>query len=298
MQHEYFDDEWDPTAPVFYSDGADGDDDNGVVGVPAAPVWSDGDQRAEAALRAELKAVREELRRLGPGVGLARRLEVASRVREVSVGLSGRVSSVVSAGADGGFGAGGVSGGGGLVRAWFGVDHRLVKVRISPVWFDKLRPGQTLGQLFTSVFRRYALSLSPAPVFPDKAENPADVLADRPLGIPLSDYLAVLDAHRRLRAHTHARARARVGGDQSGRVVGRFAGVEVELSEAGLLDSAWFDEVWLERTQVGKVRDAVVAAAADAFSRYRPVPRSDQVVAAVGGEHDVLLAGLKSFIGY
>ncbi|WP_199729893.1 hypothetical protein, partial [Tessaracoccus sp. OH4464_COT-324] len=137
---------------------------DGVVGVPAAPVWSDGDQRAEAALRAELAAAVEALGGSDPAAGLASVVDGWQRVRGVSVGLSGRVSSVVSAGVDGGFAAGGASGGGGLVRAWFGVDHRLVKVRISPVWFDKLRPGQTLGQLFTSVFRRYALSLSPAPV--------------------------------------------------------------------------------------------------------------------------------------
>ncbi|RRD46896.1 hypothetical protein [Tessaracoccus sp. OH4464_COT-324] len=292
MQHSYFDDEWDPTAPVFYSDEADEVED---VGVPAAPVWTDGDRREEMELRAELAAARSALTGLSDSAYLAETMAAVQRVQETSARLSAVVSPPAFAGADGGFGAGGAPGGGGVVRVWFGPDHQLTKVRISPVWYTKLRPGQTLAQLFTFAFRRYALSLAAAPL---PAERPRPAGFDRPVpGVSLDHLLMALDRQEAL--YDSVVNQAVEGAVPAARTVGRFAGAEVELSEAGLLDLAWFDEGWLNRTQVGKVRDAVVAAAADAFSRYAPASRaSEAAVAAAREQHEVLLAGLKSFIGY
>ncbi|RRD45589.1 hypothetical protein, partial [Tessaracoccus sp. OH4464_COT-324] len=132
MHVDYFDDEYDPLAPVFYSDEGEAGDD-GLGDVPAADGFGAGrdvlaERETAAREAAELAAARGGFlafsRAAGEAVAVAQ-----ERVEQAQASLGCLV------GDDGGFGAGG------LVRVWFDRGRRLERVRISPVWHRRLRSG-------------------------------------------------------------------------------------------------------------------------------------------------------------
>lgn len=185
---------------------------------------------------------------------------------------------------DGGFG-----GGNGLVRIWFDDDGKLTKVRISPVWFRKLQPGQSLDQAFRQAFMMSSLQLA-APQ--EAGEVDESKLQDIP---PFSHetidaFLAEIDDHHRRWDAALAEA-VEAPREQPRNVTGKSNGVTLTLDEHGHPHSVVFEEQWLDETQVGSICINVVAAAHKAYAKYVPMTneRLDELE-RFRAEHEVLLA--------
>lgn len=186
---------------------------------------------------------------------------------------------------------GSVSGGDGIVRIWFDDDRRLSKVRVSPVWFERLQGSQTLESAFAEAFRLAHLDVGKPRSFPapEQEDETDDVVPEfslenlRAMTAELSSLMDEWDAavERRLAADPAPEPR---------RVVGRSEGVTVTLNTAGYPWSVAFDQRWLDDAQVGAICTHVLAAAQRAQSAF--VPAVDEAVAELAhfkGRHDRLM---------
>lgn len=177
-----------------------------------------------------------------------------------------------------------------LVRVWL-EDGRLVKVRVSPVWFTRIRPKDRLENHF-----REALSFAVL----DRAAREREAPTSEPVGPmqelaalpdeirevfesigPLSrELLAAVDTvHSELSSRTDA-AIAAAADHETRTVVGRSQGVRVTLDAVGNTREVTFDERWLDRAQVGSIATHVQLAADRAYAQFVPTAPDEAVAAA------------------
>lgn len=168
-----------------------------------------------------------------------------------------------------------------LVRVWL-EDGRLVKNRISPVWFTKLGPKDSLQNHF-----REALMMATL----DRAAQERDAEQSEPAG-PMEDLAALPDEVRAIfeslpfTTETIDSVTA-VAFEQLDRIdeavqsqkamqsapapfIGRSQGVTVTVDEWGNTSQVDFDEQWLDQAQVGSLVTHVQHAADRAHEKYVP----------------------------
>ena len=193
---------------------------------------------------------------------------------------------------DGGFG-----GADGLARIWFDDDGRLHKVRLSPVWFKKLAPGQSLEQVFRQAFLASNISVAQQPES-ERLDRAALDFGDLP---PFSEeametYLGLMAEHRERWHAAIARAEAQPPA-RPRRARGKSKGVLLTLDEHGHPAEVQFDDDWLDEAQVGSICINVVAAAHKAYARY--VPMTNEHLSELERfriEHEVLIAGFAELL--
>lgn len=194
-------------------------------------------------------------------------------------------------------GDGGFGGGDGIVRVWFDDAGRLCKVRVSPVWFQRLAPGRTLAQAFHQAFRVSSLALGEAPER-EQVDYSALEFGELPpfTRETMNAYLGMMEQHKR--RWDEAIARAESAPRPTRRPAsGKSAGVVVTLDDFGRPASVQFDEDWLDEAQVGAICTHVVTAAQRARERYVPVPDEHRTeLERFRTEHDVLTAGFHALL--
>ncbi|AQP50665.1 hypothetical protein [Tessaracoccus flavescens] len=167
-----------------------------------------------------------------------------------------------------------------LVRVWL-EDGRLVKNRISPVWFTKLGPKDSLHNHFREALMMASL---------DRAAQERDAEQSEPAG-PMEDLAALPDEVRAIfeslpftldtieavgavAEELGQQYEAAVEAEQSAwaprSFSGRSQGVTVTVDEWGNTSEVDFDEQWLDQAQVGSLVTHVQHAADRAHEKYVP----------------------------
>ena len=189
-------------------------------------------------------------------------------------------------------GTGGFAGGG-VVKLWF-EQGRLKTVRVSPTWFDKLQPEQTLSQAFEEAFLLASASLVEEE---DARLDTSELMVNLP---PLS--AQAVDAYAAM-MHDHSVAWQRAINEaktlpaQQREAVGEHLGAIVALNRAGHPARVMFDEAWLEDAQAGAICNAVYGATMKAYQEF--VPTTDQKQRELDRfrlEHEVLMAGFRQLL--
>ncbi len=189
-------------------------------------------------------------------------------------------------------GTGGFAGGG-VVKLWF-EQGRLKTVRVSPTWFDKLEPGQTLAQAFEEAF---LLSSAAIVEEEDAALDTSELMLNLP---PLS--AAAVDAYAAM-LHDHSAAWQRAIDEADhlppnpSEATGEHTGAVVMLNRAGHPARVMFDEEWLDEAQVGSICSAVYGATMKAYQAF--VPTTDHKQRELDRfrlEHEVLMAGFRRLL--
>ena len=162
-------------------------------------------------------------------------------------------------------GDGGFSDSEGLVRIWVDDAGRLTKVRVSPVWFRRIRPGQTLEAAFRMAFLRAGLRVAPTRWQPPTGEPAAGkrqpTTEPTPVTIEaISEQVEAAAAHRRAWFAKLEEVRS-MPAPPAPTFRGSVEGATVTLTNDGRPKRVEFDDGWLDRTQVGAVCTAVLAAA-------------------------------------
>lgn len=192
-----------------------------------------------------------------------------------------------------------------LVRVWL-EDGRLMKVRISPVWFTRLGPKDTLAGHFREALAFAALdraahhrqSPAPEPVGPmgELAALPDEVRAVfESIGPLSSELLAAVDAvHAELSERAEA-ATLEAAGRAPHTFVGRSQGVRVTADATGSTREVDFDERWLDQAQVGAIATHVQLAADRARAAFVP-EEPDGALEAVFEEQRLLSSVLTAIL--
>lgn len=194
-----------------------------------------------------------------------------------------------------------------IVRLWV-TDGRLTKVRVTPVWYVKLK-GRSLGIAFSQALGRanwkdaQVVSL-PAGVDPEDPSTFHLVPATREEPFADVDFSWVPRVSggtskllQKLRTESLARvqaAQAAVRPSRPRRTEGRAKGVVVRLNELGEADAVVFDEKWLDDAQAGTICNHVMAAASDAYRRFVPVEQQPTPVDEAMEEYKFLNAVLRA----
>ena len=178
-------------------------------------------------------------------------------------------------------GDGGFSDGDGIVRVWLD-GGRLIKCRVSPVWFSRLRQGDKLQHHFGEALMLAMLDRAaglldepdPEPVGPMEAlaALPDEVRAVFETLPPLSrELLSAIDAvaeelDQRIGVTLETRNSEQ---KEAVKFVGRSQGVTVIVDEWGNTTEVDFDEKWLDQAQVGAIVTHVQLAADRAQARLQ-----------------------------
>lgn len=178
---------------------------------------------------------------------------------------------------------GGISDSDRIVRIWV-EDGRLVRARVSPVWYTKLGRGERLDDRF-----REAIALSRLPQMdlsglePDEPKGAIEKLAELPaealdaieqlpeLSNELVDAISAVADDLNEAINASIEADREDWTSKARRSVGRSQGVSVTVDEWGWVDDVTFDERWLDEAQVGSIVTHVQLAAHRAHEAYRPV---------------------------
>ncbi len=187
----------------------------------------------------------------------------------------------------------GVSGGDGIVRIWLDDDHRLAKVRVSPVWYERLQGEETLEDAFHQAFRRAWLDVG-ATEDPEGPVTDEAWLAGLPRPTPTTTRAALAAVHEQLGRWRDVAARVTATPAARPRpTVGRADGVRLTLDDWGHPRTIAFDQDWLDDAQVGVIVSSVMAAASRAYEQYVPSTDARQVVRhRYRGEYRLLRAGV------
>lgn len=189
---------------------------------------------------------------------------------------------------------GGVSDSDGIVRIWL-EDGRLSKVRVSPVWYQRLG-RRTLADCFGQALR---MANSRVPEVTPRQEQTFDDVDFSSLPRFNGQALAVMqdlfddvevrwdDAIERY----HAREQRTVTPTE-----GHAKGVTVRLNPSGRAEEVVFDESWLDQAQAGTISTHVQQAAESAYARFVPVPDDRSELDALEQEHEFLLATFKAML--
>ncbi len=192
-------------------------------------------------------------------------------------------------------GDGGIGGGNGIVRIWVEDDGRISKVRVSPVWFQRLGPGRTLEQAFLEAFGKARMRVAEPGVVESPSFDDADFGEIPPLTPEnISLYVRMMNDHReRWLALVEEAAQEPPAPVPTFR--GKSAGVVVTLTDAGFPSQVEFDEKWLDDAQVGSICINVSAAATKAYEQFeRYVPEAnerDEEIRTMEAELEYMMAG-------
>lgn len=192
-------------------------------------------------------------------------------------------------------GDGGIGGGNGIVRIWVDDDGRMSKVRVSPVWFQRLGPGQTLEQAFHEAFFKARMLVAEPEAVEARTFDDADFGEIPPLTPEnISLYVRMMNDHRkRWLALVEESANEPPAPVPTFR--GKSAGVVVTLTEAGFPSRVGFDEKWLDEAQVGSICINVSAAANKAYEQFEQyVPETnerDEALRTMEAEQEYMMAG-------
>lgn len=168
-----------------------------------------------------------------------------------------------------------------LVRVWL-EDGRLVKNRISPVWFTKLGPKDSLQNHFREALmmatlaraaqERDAEQSEPAGPMEDLAALPDEVRAifeSLPFTTETIDSVTAV-AFEQLDRIDEAVQSQKAMQSAPAPFIGRSQGVTVTVDEWGNTSQVDFDELWLDQAQVGSLVTHVQHAADRAHEKYVP----------------------------
>lgn len=207
-------------------------------------------------------------------------------------------------------GDGGISDADRLVRLWL-EDTRIVKVRLSPVWFHRITGRDTLESHFRQAMMLSTLHLPALPDDPDDEAGedfvdstdpdalPADVqrvfnqltaLGPRTLAA-FEQVIADLDAR-----YAAAEERASEPRPVAPAVTGSVRGATVTLDANGYAVDVAFDQAWLDGAQVGQICAAVQAAADKAYERFEPATVEPSELDALSEERAVVMAAFRAML--
>ena len=192
-------------------------------------------------------------------------------------------------------GDGGIGGGNGVVRIWVDDDGRMSKVRVSPVWFQRLGPGQTLELAFQDAFAKARMRVAERGTVESTSFDDADFGEIPPLTPEnISLYVRMMNDHRkRWLALVEESAKEPPAPVPTFR--GKSAGVVVTLTNAGFPSRVEFNEKWLDDAQVGSICINVSAAATKAYEQFeRYVPETnerDEAMRTMEAEQEYMMAG-------
>lgn len=192
-------------------------------------------------------------------------------------------------------GDGGIGGGNGIVRIWVEDDGRVSKVRVSPVWFQKLGPGQTLEQAFHEAFAKARMRVAEQGTVESAPIDEADFGEIPPLTPEnISLYVRMMNDHRK-RWLDLVEESAKEPPAPAPSFRGKSAGVVVTLTSAGFPSKVEFDDKWLDEAQVGSICINVSAAATKAYEQFeRYVPEAnerDEAMRTMEAEQEYMMAG-------
>ena len=186
-------------------------------------------------------------------------------------------------------GDGGFSDQDGLVRVWL-EDGRLVRNRISPIWFSKLarrdklqnhfREALALALLDGAMQARDALDPEPPGPLAELAALPDEIRAAVDSLPPLSGELvaAIEEVADELGARTEVALAAQDASRSEPRTfVGRSQGASVTVDQWGNAIEVDFDERWLDRAHVGALVTHVQLAADRAHAEFVAHPEASEV---------------------
>lgn len=202
-------------------------------------------------------------------------------------------------------GDGGVSDADRLVRLWL-EGTRIVKVRLSPVWFHRITGRDTLESHFRQAMMLSTLHLPAPPADDDETGDSTDpdllppevqrVFNQLPSVGPrtlaaFEQIIADLDAR-----YAAAEARASAPRPVPPAVTGSVRGVTVTLDESGYAVDVAFDQAWLDGAQVGQICAAVQAAADRAYERFEPATVEPSELDALSEERAVVMAAYRAML--
>ncbi|RRD46611.1 hypothetical protein [Tessaracoccus sp. OH4464_COT-324] len=285
MPHSYFDDEYDPLAPMLDADQAEDEPAKAKSPTREGLDLDTRQRRADELLSVvEQAAVSGDLTKLGQAINDCRELAFAPPRQE----------DELTENADGSVDAQG------LVRVWFDESNRLQRVRLNSFWYSKIKPGQSLDNAFRQAFADFALRVNPVFDGYFEQEPPVEDFAPAEPNDAVEGLHRITELHERMMAELDAQADATDDADSAREtepVVGRAYGVTITLNPAGLPEDISFDPGWLDRTNVGDICAAVVEAAKNAYDSLQP-PEDDRITAydELSKQRDALLASLSRFI--
>lgn len=188
-------------------------------------------------------------------------------------------------------GDGGFSDSEGIVRIWV-EDGRLVRVRVSPIWFRRLQGNRTLENCFDQALLLSSLRVAQAPDAPS-SEFPPEIAELKFDNLPRVNRRSIAafakvfaDQERRF---SEALARQAENPPRQVEVSGRSKGVTVRLNRHGRAQTVSFDEKWLDEAHVGAICTHVQLAAEAAYAKYRPA-EPDETLADLTTERQLIRA--------
>lgn len=189
-------------------------------------------------------------------------------------------------------GDGGFGGGDGIVRIWFGEDGRLSKVRVSPVWYQRLQGSDTLEGAFHQAFRLSGMRVASAEPLAAAEPEPERLFTDvpEPTSENIERHLQLMFALQREWRQEMEAAEAPAPRPPAR---GKSEGVTVTLDDAGHPAHIEFDQMWLDDAQVGPLCVHVMEATHKAYQRY--VPHTDprlELMDRYRAAHETLVSGL------
>lgn len=194
-------------------------------------------------------------------------------------------------------GDGGFSDSEGIVRIWV-EDGRLVRVRVSPIWYRRLQGGRTLANCFDQALLLSSLRVAQAPGEPS-GEFPPEIAELKFDNLPRVNRRSIAafakvfeDQERRF---GEALARHAENPPKPVEVSGRSKGVTVRLDRHGRAQSVSFDEAWLDDAHAGAICTHVQLAAEAAYARYRPV-EPDAELAELTTERQIISAAYAAML--
>ena len=207
-------------------------------------------------------------------------------------------------------GDGGVSDADRIVRIWL-EGHRIVKVRLSPVWFHKVAARDTLESHFRQAMALSSLRVAEASAPPEQTDS---LGADDALGdvsrLP-QEVLKVFNGLPKVGPGTltafeclFADVNARIAAAEDAAtptptmpvVSGSVRGVKVILNQAGFAVDVEFDQTWLDDAQVGAICTAVQIAADRAYAKFVPAVPERTVLDELHEEHSLLLDAYRAML--
>lgn len=192
-------------------------------------------------------------------------------------------------------GDGGIGGGNGIVRIWVEDDGRMSKVRVSPVWFQRLGPDQTLELAFQDAFAKARMRVAERGTVESTSFDDADFGEIPPLTPEnISLYVRMMNDHRkRWLALVEESVKEPPAPVPTFR--GKSAGVVMTLTNAGFPSRVEFNQKWLDDAQVGSICINVSAAAAKAYEQFEQyVPETnerDEAIRTMEAEQEYMMAG-------
>lgn len=182
--------------------------------------------------------------------------------------------------------------GGKIVRLRF-EDGKLVSVRLSHNWYERLQPGQSLAGAFEEAFL-----LATATIAQPETQNVDVTQLDYQLPElspqTIDNYAALLRSHsvewqRAIQNQTPEPDQRYAMGEQ--------AGVRVVLNQAGQPARIVFDEAWVINSPAGTISNTVLAATRKAYAQYDPQPDPrNELLDRYRIEHEILMEGFRRLL--